>query len=324
MRTGRRILAPFKDLRTEGQIEYQFGRSSIDSRTALEFDIPVYGGIQVLVSTTIIENGIDIPNVNTIIIDNAHMFGLSQLYQLRGRVGRSDRQAYCYLMYPDESMLNDDAIKRLRVLSEHTALGSGFKVAMKDMEIRGAGNLLGQEQSGQLEAVGLDMYMKILDEEINRLTHGEKAHNDREVYLELDYSGFIPDSYISDPSSKFDLYKKIASVKTDYEFDALKGEVEERFGPVPEEVENLFCIAQIRIVCRRLEIYHLSESRGIVQIEFSHFSAINPDKIINLLKLSNGRVKMDAARPNYMKMKTDAISLKDKAYFILEQLRRLE
>ena len=144
------------------------------------------------------------------------------------------------------------------------------------------------------------------------------------MYLELDYSGFIPDSYISDPSSKFDLYKKIASVKTDYEFDALKGEVEERFGPVPEEVENLFCIAQIRIVCRRLEIYHLSESRGIVQIEFSHFSAINPDKIINLLKLSNGRVKMDAARPNYMKMKTDAISLKDKAYFILEQLRRLE
>ena len=304
-------------------VEYAHGQMESDELEDIMHRF-VYGGIQVLVSTTIIENGIDIPNVNTIIIDNAHMFGLSQLYQLRGRVGRSDRQAYCYLMYPDESMLNDDAIKRLRVLSEHTALGSGFKVAMKDMEIRGAGNLLGQEQSGQLEAVGLDMYMKILDEEINRLTHGEKAHNDREVYLELDYSGFIPDSYISDPSSKFDLYKKIASVKTDYEFDALKGEVEERFGPVPEEVENLFCIAQIRIVCRRLEIYHLSESRGIVQIEFSHFSAINPDKIINLLKLSNGRVKMDAARPNYMKMKTDAISLKDKAYFILEQLRRLE
>ena len=284
----------------------------------------VYGGIQVLVSTTIIENGIDIPNVNTIIIDESQRFGLAQLYQLRGRVGRSDRQAYCYLMYPDESMLNDDAIKRLKVLSEHTALGSGFKVAMKDMEIRGAGNILGQEQSGQLEAVGLDMYMKILDEEIERQVHGGRSEKDRDVYLELDYSGFIPDSYISDPSVKFEMYKKISSVRTDFEFEALKSEMEDRFGPVPEEVENLFCIAQIKIICRRLEIFHLSESRGMVQLEFSHFAAINPDKIINLLKLSSGRVRMDATRPNYMKMKTDAVSLRDKALFILETLKRLE
>lgn len=284
----------------------------------------VYEGVQVLVSTTIIENGIDIPNVNTIIIDHAERFGLSQLYQLRGRVGRSDRQAYCYLMYPDENMLNDDAVKRLKVLSENTALGSGFKVAMKDMEIRGAGNLLGQEQSGQLEAVGLDMYMKILDEEINRLTQGGKSKAERDVYLELDYSGFIPDSYIHDPSIKFELYKKISSVRSDYELEGLRSEMEDRFGPVPLEVENLFSIAQIKILCRRLEIYHLSENRGIVQVEFGHLAAINPDKIINLLKLSGGRVKMDATRMNYMKMTTDAVSLKDKALFILEQLKRLE
>ena len=284
----------------------------------------VYEGVQVLVSTTIIENGIDIPNVNTIIIDHAERFGLSQLYQLRGRVGRSDRQAYCYLMYPDENMLNDEAVKRLKVLSEHTALGSGFKVAMKDMEIRGAGNILGQEQSGQLEAVGLDMYMKILDEEINRLTEGEKSTSEREVYLELDYSGFIPDSYITDPSIKFELYKKISSVKSDYELEALRGEMEDRFGPIPNEVDNLLCIAKVKIICRRLEIYHLSESRGIVQLEFGHLAAINPEKIINLLKLSNGRVKMDAQRMNYMRMQTDAVSLKDKALFILEQLKRLE
>ena len=284
----------------------------------------VYGGIQVLVSTTIIENGIDIPNVNTIIIDSAQRYGLSQLYQLRGRVGRGDRQAYCYLLYPDAAMLNDDAVKRLKVLSEHTDLGSGFKVAMKDMEIRGAGNILGQEQSGQLEAVGLDMYMKILDEEIERQVKGGKSKKEREVYLELDYSGFIPDSYISDPSQKFEIYKKISSVRNEPAFDALKAEVEDRFGPIPEEVDNLFCIAEIKIICRRLEIYHLSESRGMVQIEFSHFSAINPDKIINLLKLSGGRVKMDASRPNYMKMQTDAVSLRDKAAFILSQLRRLE
>ena len=120
------------------------------------------------------------------------------------------------------------------------------------------------------------------------------------------------------------MYKKISSVRTDYELDALKAEIEDRFGAIPQEVENLLCIAQIKIICRRLEIYHLSESRGIVQLEFSHFSAINPDKIINLLKISKGRVKMDAARPNYMKMTTDAVSLRDKAFFILETLRRLE
>ncbi len=284
----------------------------------------VYEGVQVLVSTTIIENGIDIPNVNTIIIDHADRFGLSQLYQLRGRVGRSDKQAFCFLMYPDETRLNDDAIKRLKVISENTALGSGFKVAMKDMEIRGAGNILGQEQSGELEAVGLDLYMKILDEEINRLTQGEKAKPDREVYLELDYSGFIPDSYIKDPSIKFEMYKKISSVRSDYQLDGLRSEMEDRFGPIPNEVENLLSIAQIKIICRRLEIWHLSESRGIVQLEFGHLASINVDKIINLMKLSGGRVQMDSKRMNYMKMKTDAVSLKDKSLFILEQLKRLE
>ncbi|MBR1918247.1 MAG: transcription-repair coupling factor, partial [Spirochaetales bacterium] len=284
----------------------------------------IYEGVQVLVSTTIIENGIDIPNANTIIIDHAERFGLSQLYQLRGRVGRSDRQGYCYLMYPDETMLNDDAVKRLKVLSEHTELGSGFKVAMKDMEIRGAGNILGAEQSGQLEAIGLDLYMKILDEEINRQTQGEKSAPEREVFLELDYSGFIPDSYIKDASVKFEMYRKISSVRNEYQLEGLRSELEDRFGAIPAEVDNLLCIAQIKIICKRLEIYHLSESRGIVQLEFGHLAALNPDKIINLLKLSGGRVRMDASRMNYMRMQTDAVSLRDKAIFILDQLRRLE
>ena len=245
----------------------------------------VYEGIQVLVSTTIIENGIDIPNVNTIIIDNADRFGLSQLYQLRGRVGRSDRQAYCYLLYKDRSELNDDAIRRLRVLSENTALGSGFKVAMKDMEIRGAGNILGREQSGHLEAVGLDMYMRLLEDEIDRLTSsGEEKEED--VLLELDYSGFIPDSYIPDPAMKFEAYKKIASVRTEGQLEGLRAELENRYGAMGEEVDNLFCIAEIKIICRRLSIYHLSERGGVVEIEFSRLSALNPDRVISLLRLA--------------------------------------
>ena len=283
----------------------------------------VYEGIQVLVSTTIIENGIDIPNVNTIIIDHADRFGLSQLYQLRGRVGRSDRQAYCYLLYDDETALNNDAIRRLRVLSENTALGSGFKVAMKDMEIRGAGNILGREQSGNLEAVGLDMYMRLVEEEIDKLT-ATGGDDSLPVLLELDYSGFIPDSYIPNPAEKFEVYKKIASVFTEGQLEGLRAELENRYGAMSEEVENLFCIAEIKIICRHLCITHLRESKGVVEIEFGRLSAINPDRVINLLRLSDGKVQLDSRRMNYMKMETAAVSLKDKALFILEQLRRLQ
>ncbi|MDY5931518.1 MAG: TRCF domain-containing protein, partial [Candidatus Ornithospirochaeta sp.] len=302
-------------------VEYAHGQMEADELEDIMHRF-VYEGVQVLVSTTIIENGIDIPNVNTIIIDRAERFGLAQLYQLRGRVGRSDRQAYCYLLYPDRTSLNDDAIKRLRVLSENTGLGAGFKVAMKDMEIRGAGNILGREQSGHLEAVGLDMYMKMLEEEIDRLTNSEKE-DDSGVLLELDYTGFIPDQYISDPERKFEMYKKIASVSTEAELGGLRAECENRFGQIPEEVDNLFCIAEIKIICRHLSIIHLKEMRGIVEIEFGKVSALNPDRVISLIRLSDGKVKLDPKRMNYMRMETGAVSLKDKAVFILEQLRRL-
>ena len=282
----------------------------------------IYEGVQVLVSTTIIENGINIPNVNTIIIDRADRFGLAQLYQLRGRVGRSDRQAFCHLFYPDKTSLNDDAVKRLRVMSENTALGSGFKIAMKDMEFRGAGNILGREQSGHLEAVGLDMYMKLLDEEINRLTE-EKPEVRREVLLELDYTGFIPDSYIHEPQIKFEVYKKIASVDTVEKLESLRSELDDRFGAIPEEVDNLLCIAEIKIICRRLDIYHMKERNGRIEMEFSRVAVIDPGKVVNLIRLSNGKVSIDPKRMNYLTLTVGSVSLKDKALFILEQLRRL-
>ena len=171
-------------------------------------------GIQVLVSTTIIENGIDIPNVNTIIIDRADRYGLAQLYQLRGRVGRSDRQGYAYLFYPPDSSLNELSVKRLRIISELTELGSGFKIALKDMEMRGTGNLLGRQQSGQVASVGLDMYIRILDEAIRTLQNEGEKEEDRQVLLELDYTGFIPDSYIKTPSVKFEVYRKISPSRT--------------------------------------------------------------------------------------------------------------
>ena len=306
----------------EAIVEYAHGQMEAEDLEDVMHRF-IYEGVQILVSTTIIENGIDIPNVNTIIIDRAERLGLSQLYQLRGRVGRSDKKAYCYLFYKDRSSLNDDALKRLRVMSENTALGSGFKIAMKDMEIRGAGNILGREQSGHLEAVGLDMYMKLLDEEIDRI-RGSEDGKKREVLLELDYSGFIPDSYIPEPAEKFEVYKKIASIFTEGQLEGLRAELENRYGTMSEEVENLFCIAEIKIICRHLSITHLKESKGVVEIEFGRLSAIKPERVISLLRLSDGKVQLDSKRMNYMRMETSAVSLRDKALFILEQLRRLE
>ncbi|MFW5995244.1 MAG: transcription-repair coupling factor, partial [Spirochaetia bacterium] len=161
----------------------------------------VHGGFHMLVATTIIENGLDIPNVNTIIIDRADMYGISQLYQLRGRVGRSDRLAYAYLFYPESRVLSEIAMKRLQVVSDYTELGSGFKIALKDLEVRGAGNLLGRQQSGDILSVGFDMYLRLLDDAVRRLSE-DTSEQPEGVLLDLEYSGFIPDSYVSEPADK--------------------------------------------------------------------------------------------------------------------------
>lgn len=282
----------------------------------------VYEGIQVLVSTTIIENGIDIPNVNTIIIDRADLYGVSQLYQLKGRVGRSDKQSFAYLFYPSDHVLSEIAVKRLQVISQHTELGSGFKVAMKDMEIRGAGNLLGKEQSGFMSTVGLDMYIRLLDEAIAKLQKTEDK-TESEVFLELDYSGFIPDNYISEPTVKFEIYKKIASIRTSEQLEVLNAELKDRFGTLPEEVSNLLYICQLRIICRKLDIYHMKERNGVVTVEFSRVASLSIDRLIAMIQTSRGSVNLDPKKPNILMMKTNAISLKDKALFILEKLERL-
>lgn len=283
----------------------------------------VHQGIQVLVSTTIIENGIDIPNVNTIIIDRADRYGLSQLYQLRGRVGRNDRQAYAYLFYPQGSALSEIALKRLKIISENTELGSGFKIAMKDMELRGTGNLLGREQSGQLASVGLDMYIRILDEAIRDLQKDGELEEEKDVFLELDYTGFIPDSYIKAPQVKFDIYRKISSIVNEKQLQQLNSELSDRFGPIPEEVANLLYIAEIKILCRKLSIVQLSDRKGVISIEFGKVAKLNVEKVMALIALSNKRVTLDHRRMNFMYIKIDAVSLRDKALFLMEQLQRL-
>ena len=282
------------------------------------------GAFQVLIATTIIENGIDIPNVNTIIIDRADMYGVSQLYQLRGRVGRSDRKAYAYLLYPENKSLSEVAMKRLQVISDFTELGSGFKIAMKDMEIRGAGNLLGKDQSGEVYAVGFDLYMRLLNEAVNRLTAQKELDElQNEVLMELEYTGFIPDSYVTNPQVKMEIYKKIAAIQTNAEFEAVLSELDDRFGPIPDEVSSLLALAEIRIICRQLKISSIKERKGEVAVEFAKVSDISVDKLLRLIAENPKDVKLNPAQPNFLYIKLGSIGLKEKSEYLREKLSKL-
>ncbi|MDR3020120.1 MAG: transcription-repair coupling factor [Treponema sp.] len=279
----------------------------------------IHGGFQVLVSTTIIENGIDIPNVNTIIIDRADMYGVSQLYQLRGRVGRSDRTAYAYLFYPQQKSLSEIAMKRLQTISDFTELGSGFKIAMKDMEIRGAGNLLGREQSGIIYSVGFDLYVKLLEDAVRKL-QDSNYEAETETLLELEYSGFIPDSYIDSQQEKMEIYKMIAAVSDKDELERVYSELHERFGSMPDEAASLLALAEIRIICRQLAVSSLQERGGIARIEFAKVSRIKVESLLRMMKESPGKIKLDPKKPNVLLLATGNIGLKEKSEFIREML----
>lgn len=269
----------------------------------------------VLLSTTIIENGIDIPNVNTIIIDRADMYGISQLYQLRGRVGRSERQAYAYLFYPEGKTLNENAVKRLKVINDFTELGSGFKIAMKDLEIRGAGNLLGKEQSGNVYSVGFELYMHLLNEAVSRLT-GSEEEREEEVRLEMDYSAYIPDSYIPSPEAKMEVYKRIAQAGSEGECAALKNEVTQRYGKMSAEAESLFLIASLKALARKLKITSIKERNSFMNVIFSPRAEISIDKMLTLIRTSSGKVRLNPKNPLSIILKSESTQLKEKVALI--------
>lgn len=306
-----------------------FVRAAHGRMNSQELEEVMYGFVhhsfQVLITTTIIENGIDIPNVNTIIIDRADLYGISQLYQLRGRVGRSDRQAYAYLLYPYQSVLTELAMKRLHIVSDFTELGAGFKIALKDLEVRGAGNLLGREQSGDVISVGLDMYMRLLDEAIARRTESGTDEDSplSDPYMELEYSGFIPDSYVSSSMEKMEVYKSIASIRREEDMLRITAELGDKYGPLPDEVSSLLALAEIRTICNRLRISTLKEREGRVVVEFGRISIISVDKVIRLISEGGGRISLDARRPNILILETGSIGLREKAEFLRERLSRL-
>ncbi|MDQ6717570.1 MAG: transcription-repair coupling factor [Gemmatimonadota bacterium] len=226
----------------------------------------VSGEIDVLVSTMIVESGLDVPNANTMFVNRADTFGLAQLYQLRGRVGRSHRRASCYLLVPDS--VDEDANRRLKILEHHTELGAGYQIALKDMELRGAGNLLGPEQSGFVHAVGFDMYLRMLDETVNRIVRGNDAPKLMPADVVLDAPSYIPDDYIPSPEMKLDIYRRLTHMTEPADIEALQVEVRDRFGPLPEPARGFFASALLRVLAGALDIETVLVRRNEARITF--------------------------------------------------------
>lgn len=220
----------------------------------------IEGKTNVLVCTTILETGIDIPNANTIIIENADRMGLAQLYQIRGRVGRADKQAYAYITYKKDKLLTEVADKRLKAIKEFTEFGSGFKIAMRDLEIRGAGSLLGEIQSGHLEQVGYDTYCNLLDEVVKEMK-GIKIEPEIEIQIDLDVTSYIPDEYIKDPNQKIEIYQNIALCKNEEDIQNIIDEIIDRFGNMPGELENLVSIARIKYLAKKQKISKIASKK---------------------------------------------------------------
>ena len=221
----------------------------------------------VLLSTAIIESGLDIPNANTIFVDRADTFGLAQLYQLRGRVGRASHQAYAYLLVPEEETLTGEAQKRLQAIQDFTALGSGFRIAAADMEIRGGGNLLGREQSGHIGAVGFELYMQMLGQAVRELK-GQVVVEQAEPTLQLQVSAYIPDDYVDDTSQRLSLYKRLSSSGQTGDLAQLHGELLDRYGPVPEPVERLFEVMEIRLLAKAARARAVQVNPGMIAFSF--------------------------------------------------------
>jgi transcription-repair coupling factor (superfamily II helicase) len=223
------------------------------------------GETDVLVCTTIIESGLDVPTANTLVVDRADRMGLSQLYQLRGRVGRSAERAFAYLFFPPQAHLSDEAHERLASISRLTALGSGFQVAMRDLEIRGAGNLLGAEQSGHIAAVGFDTYARLLAESVAEM-QGEPLAEETEIRIDLPVRAFLPVDYLGQESLRLELYRRVASATSQEELDRARSEAEDRFGPMPPEAETLVELTRLRVACRSLGVEEVGTFRSQIRI----------------------------------------------------------
>jgi transcription-repair coupling factor (superfamily II helicase) len=239
------------------------------------------------VATTIIENGLDIPLCNTIIINRADRHGLSELYQLRGRVGRSNRRAYAYLLVPAEQELTPVARRRLAALKEFSDLGAGFKIAALDLELRGAGNLLGGEQSGHIDAVGFEMYTSMLERTIRELK-GEEVAEKPSTQMNLGIDLRIPTQYIAEENQRLRMYKRAAGVENEAQLEDVRKELEDRYGAIPAPVRNLLAASALKLLCERVGVLNIDRRRDTVTIKFTEQATVDPERLARFVAQSRG------------------------------------
>lgn len=291
------ITAKIAELVPDVVVSYAHGQMSERRLEQIMYDF-INGDIDVLVSTTIIETGLDISNVNTMIIHDADKLGLSQLYQLRGRVGRSSRTAYAFLMYRRDKILREVAERRLTAIREFSDLGSGFKIAMKDLEIRGAGNILGAEQHGHMESVGYDLYCKMLNEAVSHLKN-EDDFDEFETTIDLMADAYIPTDYIKNEFQKLDIYKRIATIETVEEYSDMEDELIDRFGDIPGQVTNLLDIAIMKANAKKAQITDITGNKICMKIVMYDKADIQAERIPELIKEYNGQLRFTAVSSPY-------------------------
>lgn len=289
----------------------------------------INGDIDVLVSTTIIETGLDIPNANTMIIQDADRFGLSQLYQLRGRVGRSNRMAYAFLLYQRDKLLKEVAEKRLSAIREFTDLGSGIKIAMRDLEIRGAGNLLGEAQSGHMEAVGYDLYCKMLNEAVRQLKGGPEAETFTTL-IDLNVDAYIPEYYIKNEYQKLDIYKRIAAIESEEELEDMTEELIDRFGDIPKKVQQLLVIASLKSLAHSVYVTAIEQKGEEIRFTMYEKAKIDPSGIPKFLDSYKNDLIFRTEEPPYFlycrkgrNKKSNTENVLDTVRRILEDLKKL-
>ncbi|MBI2467433.1 MAG: transcription-repair coupling factor [Candidatus Rokubacteria bacterium] len=257
-------------------------------RTMLRY---VAGEFDVLASTAIVESGLDIPASNTIVINRADRFGLAQLYQLRGRVGRDRLQAYAYLLVPADGRVDGAAAKRLRVIQELTELGSGLKIALRDLEIRGAGNLLGAEQHGHIEAVGFDLYLKLLEQAVREL-RGEPVEEELDPVVAVEVAAYLPEHYVGEAGQRLALYKRLAGIRTAAELAEARAELLDRFGPLPQSAQQLLDVLALRVEARALRIEKLEARGGRALVTFAPGTRVAPDRLVGLIRAHPKRLRL--------------------------------
>lgn len=283
--------ARLQALMPDVRIEFAHGQMPERELESIMMDF-VEGNIDVLVSTTIIETGLDIPNANTLIVDGAERLGLSQLYQIRGRVGRSNRTSYAFLMYRKDKVLSDEAEKRLKAIKEFTEFGSGIKIAMRDLEIRGAGNVLGSEQSGQMEAVGYELYCKLLKKAVRLLSGKEEKVEEFNTQIECDIDAFIPEDYIRSEYHKLDIYKRISAIANEEMSLDMQDELVDRFGEIPDEVMNLLRIALLKALAHSCGVTELTVKKDGFTMLLLPSADINVDAIPDAIAKERGKLKL--------------------------------